>query len=1120
MSLTSRWKSFFRTDVRHRGRAYQREGRVELLEPRRGEAVRAQVRGSELYTVVIGDGGDFATARCTCEHFASGHYCKHLWAVLLEVSQREMLDDHDTTALDQAGAPRLPKARKRDGVRTRHERGGPEWLDRLTLLRQSMAEPAEATAGVTVLPSMVYYLLSATLSQRAGRPVVVLRQRQPTRQGLGTLKPLRLSSTTVMHLASPADREIVSLLMGATPVLDEYLDEPRGETLQHEAFTLPRGAARSMLKRMIDTGRCHLHARNPLGTRAGDESPQVLRWGGGEPWVLWLVGVLDDAGDLTITAELRRGSDTLAIDKPALVLGGDDGVIIIDDRVDLLDDQGAGVWMDHLRDGTWGAGSAGKIVIPAGEIETFLDRLYRLPQLPPMQFPPGVGRWERPGVLTPSLDLVLGAGGGANGAAASLGALLWFNYEERRVDVDAPGRFVNGTGEADRKKNGTDESHDTTLMRRDRIGEQQAIDALYEMGFKPEPSQGAGAWSLWARRMPEVVTGLLRRGWQIRADQQILSAPSTAALSITSGMDWFELHGGVRYTRRDGGEQVVTLPQILQAVRAGRNMVALDDGSQGMLPEQWLAQHGLLAALGRIDGDHLRFSPAQAAMLDRLIEPDELINIDARFAEVRERLHSFDGIEPAAPADSFKGELRPYQREGVGWLRFLAWLGAGGILADDMGLGKTVQVLAHVERRAMERDAKEPKRPTIVVAPKSVVYNWIDEAHRFTPSLSVLNYSGADRDALLPRLAETDLIVTSYGLLRRDLTALRKIEFDYVILDEAQAIKNPLSKSAKAARSVNARHRLALTGTPVENHLGDLWSIFEFLNPGMLGSGTKFAEVLRGSANDPTKLEAAQQAGRALRPFILRRTKSQVLTDLPEKTEQTIVCEMEPAQRKVYNELRDYYRAALLGKAGAGLNGGQTMVVLEALLRLRQAACHPALIDEKRRDEPSAKLDALIEQLAELIDEGHKALVFSQFTSMLALVRRRLDELNVTYEYLDGQTVDRKRRVDRFQHDPACPLFLISLKAGGLGLNLTAAQYVFILDPWWNPAVEAQAIDRAHRIGQTRAVTAYRLVCSDTVEQRIIELQDRKRQLADAIVGGQENILRDLTREDLEQLLS
>jgi len=451
-------------------------------------------------------------------------------------------------------------------------------------------------------------------------------------------------------------------------------------------------------------------------------------------------------------------------------------------------------------------------------------------------------------------------------------------------------------------------------------------------------------------------------------------------------------------------------------------------------------------------------------------------------------------------------------------MEFLRRFGFGGCLADDMGVGKTAQVLALLETRRELRTAANGKNgaPSLVVVPKSLVFNWKQEAAKFTPQLRILDHTGNQRD--LNSFGAYDVILTTYGTLRRDAADFRDVEFDYVVLDEAQAIKNAATDSAKAARLLKGRHRLAMSGTPVENHLGELWSIFEFLNPGMLGS----AGVLKlagGMGRNPSE-ETRQLLAHSLRPFILRRTKEQVARELPAKTEQTIFCELEPKQRKLYNELRAHYRNSLLNTVAAQGLAKSKIQVLEALLRLRQAACHPGLLDPKRRTEPSAKLEVLINQLGEVTREGHKALVFSQFTSMLSIVCERLDELGIVYEYLDGATTNRQQHVERFQNDPSCGVFLISLKAGGLGLNLTAAEYVFLLDPWWNPAVEAQAIDRAHRIGQARQVFAYRLIAQDTVEEKVLQLQNTKRELAAAIIGADNSLIRNLKREDLELLLS
>jgi SNF2 family DNA or RNA helicase len=494
------------------------------------------------------------------------------------------------------------------------------------------------------------------------------------------------------------------------------------------------------------------------------------------------------------------------------------------------------------------------------------------------------------------------------------------------------------------------------------------------------------------------------------------------------------------------------------------------------------------------------------------------VRVDEAFARARAELAQFSGVRPLEAPSTFRGRLRDYQREALGWFEFLRQFGFGGCLADDMGLGKTVMVLALLESRRVA-GLEGRLRTSVVVMPRSLVFNWLDEAARFAPELSILDYTGDTRAAA--QIDQYDLLLMTYGTLRRDAARLSELDFDYVILDEAQAIKNATTASAKAARLLRGRHRLALSGTPIENHLGELWSLFEFLNPGFLGPAAAFGRAIaspaRGDRADRIDLAVV---GRALRPFILRRTKEQVAPELPAKVEQTIHCELEPPQRRFYDELRTHYRQTLLAAvAKKGMNRSKIQV-LEALLRLRQAATHVGLVDEKRVGESSAKFEMLLSRLREIADEGHKALVFSQFTTLLGLLRPHLDDEGITYEYLDGRTRDRGERVQRFETDAACPVFLISLKAGGLGLNLTAADYVFLLDPWWNPAVEAQAIDRTHRIGQSKHVFAYRLIARDTVEEKIAELQQSKRALADAIFSDETGLMKSLQPEDLEWLLS
>ncbi len=1262
MTLIATWAPHFSSIARQRGRDYFDGGRVRQQSPQADELARATVTGNEDYSVIFRHTDDGANASCTCAQFRDGQYCKHIWATLLTLEKEGVMagDGAPAQSIEQADLkPQPPKARKRDAGQRPQRAAEPAWMSRLTLLSppRIFAAPQPASAALPLVDSrQLAYVVSPDLSTQHGGLVVEVRYRLGRRAGWGGLKPFRISDEVMNELTDPVDREICGLLLGATWVDQWDSGDWATDHRRRSAFRLPTGTWRAMIRRMIETRRCLIDQ--------GTLPPRVLQWDAcPDPWMLWMVGRHVDEG-LEIFVELRRGEDRMSVGHPRLIVGGPDGLVFAGNVAAQFDDREAFRWVSHFREDERRAAMPEPLVVPHGDVPRFLERMQLMPDLPEIDLPADVALMQHHVEPNPHLD-IFSPTQPANGAPASkqLVAKMWFEYAAHRVDAGQAGRFVaaptdasisveasvdasagHEAAAADGAGHVAPAAAQTGLIRRDLRRERQYLERLAMLGFRANPVISEYPLLLPVKQLPHVAGVLIAEGWRVRADRHVIRAATAPRLSIRSGIDWFEVHGGVKF-QTENGEQTVPLPQILEAARAGQSLIELGDGSHAMLPEDWLRQHGLLTALGVAEGDHLVFKSSQAALLDVLLDEQSLVDVDEQFASARQRLRRFDRIEPGNPTPSFKGELRPYQREGLGWLNFLKWFGMGGVLADDMGLGKTVQVLAMFQAIAEEKEAggrrqetgdrgqkpatngSNPKSeirnlksaPSLVVAPRSVVFNWLDEAARFTPDLKVVAYSGAERAGLLDALKKTDVVITSYGLLRRDIARLRDVDFNYVVLDEAQAIKNPGAQVAKAARLLNCRHRLALTGTPVENHLGDLWSIFEFLNPGMLGAGTRFTELLRGprgggrngsaddeaneigtidadgasesnastgtaasrshaqdspgtqgvsspgapaegqgdaddddwdvelpsSLDDARNLDLAQAASKALKPFILRRTKQQVLTELPDKTEQTIVCEMESAQRKVYDDLLAFYRGNLLSKldgapgtqAGMAASGGHatggegsvfsgaaksgmSMMVLEALLRLRQAACHPGLIDEKRIDQPSAKMEALLDNLSELIDEGHKALVFSQFTSMLAIVRKRLDETGIVYEYLDGKTQDRKAPVERFQKDPKCPVFLISLKAGGLGLNLTAADYVFILDPWWNPAVEQQAIDRAHRIGQTRHVFAYRLICKDTVEQRIAELQQKKKKLADAIVGGQENLLRSLTRQDLEMLLS
>jgi superfamily II DNA or RNA helicase len=762
--------------------------------------------------------------------------------------------------------------------------------------------------------------------------------------------------------------------------------------------------------------------------------------------MLWLEVHEDKGRDCLLTASLRRGGERLEPTTPALMLSS--GFVVADGKVSRLED-------DVFR---WTPLLQRPVEVPDKERDELLDHLLASPDLPRLDLPESMRFEEARPALRPRLRLLE-----PDRPSAWPCAELSFLYDGRTVPAGSPGRGVY-------------EREERRFLLRDREAEQRSADRLRDLGFKPDASSPPRepAWRVPAGRIPKAVPVLLAEGWSVEAEGKLYRSAGRFKLAVASGVDWFELRG-----EADFEGQTIRLPALLTALRRGEKFVPLGDGSLGLLPAEWIEKFAPVARLGETEGDHLRFRSVQAALLDVWLA-DEPVSCDAAFERARRRLRGFGGVEPAQAPPGFRGELRGYQQAGLGWLHFLRDFGFGGCLADDMGLGKTVQVLALLESRRALREG-EGLPPSLVVVPRSLVFNWIAEAAHFTPRLRVLDHTGIGRDRECP-FAGCDLVLTTYGTLRQDVAALRKTEFDYVILDEAQAIKNADSQTAKAARLLRGRHRLALSGTPVENHLGELWSLLEFLNPGILGASSTLsahAEELRDPAPATRKLLA-----RALRPFILRRTKEQVAPELPAKVEQTLYCELPPKQRRLYDELRDHYRSSLGARISEQGLGRTKILVLEALLRLRQAACHPGLLDRDRAAEPCAKLDLLLPQLREVLAEGHKALVFSQFTSFLALVRDQLDAEGISYLYLDGRTRDRQAKVETFQSDPGCRLFLISLKAGGLGLNLTAADYVYLLDPWWNPAVEAQAIDRAHRIGQDRPVFASRIVARDTVEER------------------------------------
>ena len=1115
--------------IRAKGSAYFSRGAVVSIGGN-PERISALVEGSRDYNVEITREKDGYIGSCDCPFFQDRfHVCKHIWAAVLAADARGLLPPAEPHAwIEPVDTPGEREHEAAEPPASVAPPARPHW----ERLLEDISHHLDATEARR--PSMRHartqFLYVVDVESTLVSPGVAVQTlgRQRKKNGeWGKAQPAVVSTEEIDALPEVSDREILALLLGATepPVYAPYY----ASNAARASFRLVGPLVERALPLMARSGRLHLKIRE-----RGRENLMPVGWDDGPPWVFRLEVKAGDE-DLHVDGLLVRDEARMPVTEPQLVIA--DGFLAAGGVLARLDHGGAFAWLAELR-------RAGSMRFPRTAAPRVVEGLARA-RVAPDALPEDL-RYERVSPPPrPRVKVTRATSAVPYAGREDLQALVEFDYAGTLVEADGKASVYD----SERRR----------LLVRDQAAEAAALQRLQQLGFRHgwAPEGRPGGLAVNVDQFPRAVRTLVREGWYVEADGRAFRAPRAFDVRVKSGIDWIELHGGVDF----GDGRSAPIADLLAALKRGDATVVLDDGTRGMVPEEWLQRYLRIASFGEVEGEHIRYRPNQAALLDALLEHQPGVSIDETFERAREELKRFSGIRPVDPPASFRGTLREYQREALGWFEFLRRFGFGGCLADDMGLGKTVMVLALLESRARLRpergakppseserepsalvsdgggapapeemwgpastddadaatvDADAPPRTSLAVVPRSLVFNWKDEAARFAPELRVLDYTGAARDAAA--IGEHDLVITTYGTLRRDAPQLMEHVFDYVILDEAQAIKNVTTASSKAVRLLRSHHRLALSGTPIENHVGELWSLFDFLNPGLLGTSRAFRAATAAQPRD--EREDLALVAQAVKPLILRRTKAQVEPELPARTEQTIHCELEGPQRRFYDELRDHYRSTLLSRIAQNGLGKSKMQVLEALLRLRQAACHPGLVDPRRREEPSAKFDVLLPQLAEVVEEGHKALVFSQFTSFLALLRNRLDADGVVYEYLDGATRDRAERVERFSTDPDCRLFLISLKAGGLGLNLTAAEYVFLLDPWWNPAAEAQAIDRAHRIGQHRHVFAYRLIAQDTVEEKVAELQQSKRELADAILTADPALIRNLSADDLEWLLS
>ncbi len=977
------------------------------------------------------------------------------------------------------------------------------WLQRLA----EKSPVVESTLGVGSAMSgggdYLIYLLHPPLpdsTASSGRVQVEIRASHPRKNGAGMVrgKTVQLDRFD-SHYARPSwhttelDKDIAAFLRG---LIDNWGWSSR--------VSLSGRAGGMALMLMLQSGRCYWRSGDSPPLQYGDQRELQLGWRS------------DAHGGLRLQLELGADTELIATEPPIYV-------------------DTASAEAGPLRADDWSAEQLSLLQaappLPAGQAEKLADLLLqRYPQLP-LPAPAVVAVRDNPGeAMRPCLTL--------DSLALDDGRPLHclcldFDYAGDRVPAlpdSAQTLLRDGDG--------------WVRVRRDIDAEREALMTLFELGFAALPPLDDEPASLllapaidggvgedaarWAHFLEHDVAALRARGWLVEhgAGFRLDFASGDWAVQIDdgdAGHDWFEL----RFDLQVDGERLPLAPLLAPLLEGGAESLPetltlqLDEHRYLRLPAARIAPFldTLRSLFDRAppDGDgRLRLARHDAASLEDLAECGAPLHGGRQWRELARQLRDFSAIRRVAPPPGLRARLRDYQQHGLDWLQFLREYGFNGVLADDMGLGKTLQALAHllVEKRAGRLD-----RPALVVAPTSLMGNWWREAARFAPELRVTLLHGDERHARFAAAADSDLLLSTYPLLARDAEQLRQIEYHCLILDEAQAIKNPNTKMARLVRELHSRHRLCLTGTPLENHLGELWALFDFLMPGFLGSAREFQQRYRTPIEKHADAARGEQLARRVQPFMLRRDKAAVATELPPKSELRQSVELDERQARLYESIRvsmdERVRRAI---AGQGLARSQ-ITVLDALLKLRQVCCDPRLLklDGAAHNAPSAKLQLLMELLPGLLAEGRRVLLFSQFTAMLGLIEVELRARGIDYSKLTGKTRQRDAAIERFRSG-AVDLFLISLKAGGSGLNLAEADTVILYDPWWNPAVEMQAVDRAHRIGQDKPVFIYKLVVENSVEAKMLEMQEHKRKLAagvfaDAGAGGAAQLDADTLRE-------
>ena len=617
----------------------------------------------------------------------------------------------------------------------------------------------------------------------------------------------------------------------------------------------------------------------------------------------------------------------------------------------------------------------------------------------------------------------------------------------------------------------------------------------------------------------EKIPKIIEKGIQIMGEEKlfnfkVVKHKPTMNLNITKKVDWLDIKGTIKF-----GQDSVDIQDVLETIFKNKRFIDLSDGKKAVIPQEWINSLKCYSGLVQLENSGAKLSQYHMAILNNLIEFSADVSMDNNVQKMLTIFKEFEKIKPEKISKNVHAELRPYQKAGYDWLCFLNKSGFNGILADDMGLGKTLQTLSLFQKIKDEKNKNT--KPLLVITPTSLVFNWKNEIQKFTPNLKVYVHHGTKRINSNQKIQEiiknNDLIITTYGVLKNDLELFSKITFEYIVLDEAHIIKNPQSINAKSVCSLNGKNKLAISGTPIQNNLMELWSLFNFLNPGYLGGYNFFKETFMFPIEKNQDKDVNASLKKIISPFLLRRTKKIIADELPEKNEIILKSDFSESERRNYDEWKEYYKEEIRVSITQNGFSKSKMKILEGLTKLRQICLHPKMVDPEYKGS-SSKFDLLMIEIEKILEEGHKVLVFSSFVKMLSIIKEDLESKGIKYSYLDGQTPNREKVVSKFQESEKALPFLISIKAGGLGLNLTSADYVFIVDPWWNPAVEMQAMDRAHRIGQDKKVFVYKMIAQDSIEEKILKLQESKKKLVEDLIVEEKSLLKEIDLKGIESL--